>query len=120
MSRRKKPVIPDDVLGQVLAGRALRSNSDVDSFLGDMKKVLQEWLVTAELDHHLDGVLWLIARSAGMSKGKGRCWSGGAGCHGVNFSEFVGEDEAFDGAGQLICALKVLPCFRCGPDESEH
>ncbi|MFT9092659.1 MAG: IS256 family transposase [Gluconacetobacter sp.] len=55
MSRRKKPVIPDDVLDQVLAGRVVRTMSDADALLGDMKKALAERLLNAELDHHLDG-----------------------------------------------------------------
>ncbi|MFT8421716.1 MAG: IS256 family transposase [Gluconacetobacter sp.] len=55
MSRRKKPVIPDDVLDQVLAGRVVRTMSDADALLRDMKKALAERLLNAELDHHLDG-----------------------------------------------------------------
>ncbi|KXV73618.1 transposase [Acetobacter malorum] len=55
MARRKKPVIPDDVLDQVLAGRVVRTMSDADALLGDMKKALAERLLNAELDHHLDG-----------------------------------------------------------------
>lgn len=55
MSRRKKPVIPDDVLDQVLAGHVVRTMSDADALLGDMKKALAERLLNAELDHHLDG-----------------------------------------------------------------
>lgn len=55
MARQKKPVIPDDVLDQVLAGRVVRTMSDADALLGDMKKALAERLLNAELDHHLDG-----------------------------------------------------------------
>lgn len=55
MARRKKPVIPDDVLGQVLAGRVVGTMSDADALLGNMKKALAERLLNAELDHHLDG-----------------------------------------------------------------
>lgn len=55
MARRKKPVIPDDVLDQVLAGRVVRTMSDADALLGDMKKALAKRLLNAELDHHLDG-----------------------------------------------------------------
>ena len=55
MARRKKPIIPDDVLDQVLAGRVVRTMSDADALLGDMKKALAERLLNAELDHHLDG-----------------------------------------------------------------
>lgn len=36
MARRKKPVIPDDVLDQVLADRVVRTMSDADALLGDM------------------------------------------------------------------------------------
>ncbi|GAN98100.1 transposase [Komagataeibacter europaeus NBRC 3261] len=55
MARRKKPIIPDDVLDQVLAGRVVRTMSDADALLGDMKKALAERLLNAELGHHLDG-----------------------------------------------------------------
>ncbi|MEZ7137458.1 IS256 family transposase [Komagataeibacter sp. SM21] len=55
MARRKKPIIPDDVLDQVLAGRVVRTMSDADALLGDMKKALAERLLNAELDQHLDG-----------------------------------------------------------------
>ncbi|MFT9096465.1 MAG: IS256 family transposase [Gluconobacter cerinus] len=55
MARRKKLAIPDDVLDQVLAGRVVRTMSDADALLGDMKKALAERLLNAELDHHLDG-----------------------------------------------------------------
>ena len=55
MARRKKPIIPDDVLDQVLAGRVVRTMSDADALLGDMKKALAERLLNAELDHHLAG-----------------------------------------------------------------
>ncbi|WP_249200147.1 hypothetical protein [Gluconobacter sp. Dm-62] len=55
MARPKKPVIPDDVLDQVLAGRLVRTMSDADALLGDMKKALAKQLLNAELDHHLDG-----------------------------------------------------------------
>ena len=55
MARRKKPVIPDDVLDQVLAGRVVRTMSDADALLGDMKKALAERLLNVELNHHMDG-----------------------------------------------------------------
>lgn len=55
MARRKKPVIPDDVLDQVLVGRVVRTMSDADAHLGDMEEALAERLLNAELDHHLNG-----------------------------------------------------------------
>lgn len=55
MARRKKSVIPDDVLDQVLAGRVIRTMSDADALLGNMKKALAPRLLNAELGHHLDG-----------------------------------------------------------------
>ncbi|GBR48970.1 hypothetical protein AA106556_1913 [Neokomagataea tanensis NBRC 106556] len=39
MARRKKPLIPDDVMDQVLAGRVVRDMADADSLLADMKKM---------------------------------------------------------------------------------
>lgn len=72
MARRKKPVIPDDVLDQVLAGRVVRTMSDADALLGDMKKALAERLLNAELDHHLDGEAATGARTAATAMGKRR------------------------------------------------
>lgn len=55
MARRKKPLIPDDVMDQVLAGRVVRDMADADALLGDMKKMLAERLLNTEMDHHLGG-----------------------------------------------------------------
>nr|WP_241694195.1 transposase [Komagataeibacter melomenusus] len=70
MSRRKKPVIPDDVLEQVLAGRVVRTISDVAVLLGDMKKVLTERLHNAELDYHLDGEAMVSRPNCGNGDGQ--------------------------------------------------
>jgi putative transposase len=45
MSRRKEPVIPNDLLDQLLAGGLLDS----------LKKALTERALNAEMDHHLSG-----------------------------------------------------------------
>lgn len=55
MARRKKPLIPDDVMDQVLAGRVVRDMVDADALLGDMKKMLAERLLNTEMDYHLEG-----------------------------------------------------------------
>jgi putative transposase len=53
MSRRKEPVIPNDLLDQLLAGGAAREAFDPGGLLDSLKKALTERALNAEMDHHL-------------------------------------------------------------------
>ena len=55
MSRRKEPVIPNDLLDQLLAGGAAREAFDPGGLLDSLKKALTERALNAEMDHHLSG-----------------------------------------------------------------
>src|SRR3954451_9255087 len=55
MARRKAPVIPDELLDQLLAGRDPQSALGRDGLLDELKKALAERALNAEIDHHLDG-----------------------------------------------------------------
>ena len=55
MSRRKPPLIPDEVLDQLLAGSDPRAALADGGLLDGLKKALAERVLDAELDHHLEG-----------------------------------------------------------------
>ena len=55
MSRRKQPLIPDELLDQLLGGADPRAALADGSLLDGLKKALAERVLNAELDHHLDG-----------------------------------------------------------------
>ena len=55
MARRKKPVIADDLLDQLLAGRDSQSVFSKDGLFDDLKRALAERALNAEIDHHMDG-----------------------------------------------------------------
>jgi putative transposase len=55
MARRKAPVIPDELLDQLLAGRDPQSALGRDGLLDELKRALAERALNAEMDHHLDG-----------------------------------------------------------------
>lgn len=55
MSRRKEPVIPNDLLDQLLAGGAASAAFDPGGLLESLKKALTERALNAEMDHHLAG-----------------------------------------------------------------
>jgi putative transposase len=55
MSRRKQPVIPDELLDQLLGGADPRAALADGSLLDGLKKALAERVLNAELEHHLDG-----------------------------------------------------------------
>jgi putative transposase len=59
MSRRKEPVIANELLDQLLAGGAAGSAFDAGGLLDSLKKALTERALNAEMDHHLssDGAL---------------------------------------------------------------
>lgn len=53
MARRKTPVIPDEVLDQLLAGRDPQSALTEGSVLDELKRAFAERALNAEMDHHL-------------------------------------------------------------------
>jgi putative transposase len=55
MARRKAPVIPDELLDQLLAGRDPQSALGRDGLVDELKRALAERALNAEMDHHLDG-----------------------------------------------------------------
>ena len=55
MPRRKPPLIPDEVLDQLLAGSDPRAALADGGLLDGLKKALAERVLEAELDHHLEG-----------------------------------------------------------------
>ncbi len=55
MARRKAPRIPDALLDQLLAGADPKTAFEADGLLDELKKVLAERALNAEMDHHLAG-----------------------------------------------------------------
>lgn len=55
MARRKKPIIADDLLDQLLAGRDPQAVFSRDGLFDDLKRALAERALNAEMDHHMDG-----------------------------------------------------------------
>ena len=55
MARRKAPIIPDELLDQLLAGRDPQSALGRDGLVDALKRALAERALNAEMDHHLDG-----------------------------------------------------------------
>jgi hypothetical protein len=55
MPRRKQPLIPDELLDQLLAGSDPRAALADGGLLDGLKKALAERALNAEMDHHLDG-----------------------------------------------------------------
>ena len=53
MSRRKEPVIPHELLDQLLGGSAASAAFDQGGLLDSLKKALAERALNAEMDHHL-------------------------------------------------------------------
>ena len=54
MSRRKEPVIPSDLLEQLLAGGDAAAALQQGGLLDSLKKALAERALNAEMDHHLE------------------------------------------------------------------
>jgi putative transposase len=54
MARRKQPIIPDQLLDQLLAGADPKTAFAKDGLLDELKKALAERALNAEIDHHLD------------------------------------------------------------------
>ena len=55
MARRKAPLIPDELLDQLLAGRDPQSALGRDGLVDELKRALAERALNAEMDHHLHG-----------------------------------------------------------------
>ena len=55
MARRKSPVIPDELLDRLLAGRDPQVALGKDGLVDELKRALAERALNAEMDHHLDG-----------------------------------------------------------------
>jgi putative transposase len=55
MTRRKAPVIPDELLDQLLAGRDPQAALGKDGLVDELKRALAERALNAEMDHHLHG-----------------------------------------------------------------
>jgi putative transposase len=55
MARRKAPVIPDELLDQLLAGRDPQAALGKDGLIDELKRALTERALNAEMDHHLEG-----------------------------------------------------------------
>jgi putative transposase len=55
MARRKAPIIADELLDQLLAGRDPQSALSKDGLVDELKRALTERALNAEMDHHLDG-----------------------------------------------------------------
>jgi putative transposase len=53
MARRKQPVIPDQLLDQLLAGADAKTAFEKDGLLDELKKALAERGLNAEINHHL-------------------------------------------------------------------
>ena len=55
MARRKAPVIPDELLDRLLAGRDPQAALGKDGLVDELKRALAERALNAEMDYHLDG-----------------------------------------------------------------
>ncbi len=55
MARRKAPVIADELLDRLLAGRDPQTALAKDGLIDELKRALTERALNAEMDHHLDG-----------------------------------------------------------------
>jgi putative transposase len=55
MARRTAPVIADELLDRLLAGRDPQTALAKDGLIDELKRALAERALNAEMDHHLDG-----------------------------------------------------------------
>jgi putative transposase len=55
MARREPPIIPDELLDKLLAGRDAGAALGKDGLIDELKRALAERALNAEMDHHLDG-----------------------------------------------------------------
>src|SRR5512144_2728642 len=54
MARRKQPIIPDQLLDELLAGSEAKTAFDKDGLLDELKKAFAERALNAEIDYHLE------------------------------------------------------------------
>ncbi len=54
MANKRKPVVPDELLDQLLNGSDALDAFQSGDLVQDLKKALAERILNAELDHHLD------------------------------------------------------------------
>jgi putative transposase len=54
MARRKQPIIPDQLLDELLAGAEAKTAFDKDGLLDELKKAFAERALNAEIDYHLE------------------------------------------------------------------
>jgi Transposase, Mutator family len=66
----KLPIIPDELLDQLLAGRDPQAAFGKDGLIDELKQALRERALNAEMDHHLDGEA--AAGQANSRNGYGR------------------------------------------------
>ena len=53
MPARKKPVLPDELVDQLMSGRDPSTVFDKDGLLDELKRAIAERALNAEMDHHL-------------------------------------------------------------------
>ena len=53
MAQRAKPLVPDSVLDELLAGADLKTAFNRDGLFDQLKKALAERMLKSELEHHL-------------------------------------------------------------------
>ena len=53
MPARKKPILPDELVDQLMAGRDPSTIFDKDGLLDELKRAIAERALNAEMDHHL-------------------------------------------------------------------
>jgi len=73
MARRKAPVIPDQLLDQLLAGRDPRTALGRGGLIDELKRALAERALNAEMDYHLDGEAAEAARTAATATARRPC-----------------------------------------------
>jgi putative transposase len=106
MSRRKEPVIPAELLDQLLAGTDAAAALDQGGLLDSLKKALAERALGAEMDYHLGS-----DDQAGNSRnGYGRKTV-------ITDTGKIDIDVPRDRSGSFdpqLIALRVFPCPRHG------
>jgi putative transposase len=53
MPARKKPVLPDELVDQLMSGRDPSTVFDKNGLLDELKRAIAERVLNAEMDHHL-------------------------------------------------------------------
>jgi len=76
MARRKPPIIPDQLLDQLLSGADAKTAFEKDGLLDELKKALAERVLNAEMDHHLE--TGEVEGRSNTRNGYGKCPPGDA------------------------------------------